>query len=295
MANEMDRVVPLDELDDYKVASGDPDVRGWEVYASDGRKIGEVDNLLIDTGAMKVRYLDVDLDEELIGSKDDRHILIPIGYAQLNEDDDRIRVDALNSNDIAAMPEYRHESITREYETDLRNRYDTASTASAGATGAAAAAGTAETRSDSDFYTGSQYDENRFYGARRGREGEERMTVSEEQLAVGRREHKAGEVELHKEVETRHVRENVPTRHEEVTVERRPVTGGMDAQARIGEDEVRIPVHEEELVVDKRVVPKEEIVVKKREVVENETVEADLRRERADVRREGDVNVRDER
>ncbi len=121
------------------------------------------------------------------------------------------------------------------------------------------------------------------------------MTLSEEQLAVGRRDHKAGEVEVHKEVETRHVRESVPVMHEEVTVERRPIQDGMHGKARIEEDEVRMPIHEEELVVDKRVVPTEEIVVKKREVVENETVEADLRRERADISKDGDVNLRDDR
>ena len=55
-------MVPLDQLDDFRVASGDPDVRGWEVVGSDGGKIGEVDELLVDTRAMKVRYLDVDLD-----------------------------------------------------------------------------------------------------------------------------------------------------------------------------------------------------------------------------------------
>jgi uncharacterized protein (TIGR02271 family) len=281
MANEMDRVVPLDELDNFKVAEGDPDVRGWEVRSADGRKIGEVDNLLVDTGAMKVRYLDVDLDDEIAGDERDRHILVPIGYARLNEDDDIVRVDQLQSGDIAGIPTYSHQPLTREYEADLRRRFDTSYTA--------------DQNTESSFYEGRDFDQDRFYGSRRREGEEERMTLSEEQLAIGRREHQAGEVEVHKEVETRHVRENVPVTHEEVTVERRPVQEGMSAQARIEEDEVRIPVHEEELVVDKRVVPKEELVVRKRQVVENETVEADLRREHAEVRREGDVDVRDDR
>lgn len=281
MANEMDRVVALDELDDFKVADGDPDVRGWEVIASDGRKIGEVDNLLIDTGAMKVRYLDVDIDDELLADNQDRHILIPIGYARLDEDDDRITVDQLRSTEVTSIPAYTHEPLTREYENELRTRFDTGYTTSQEA--------------DNDFYASEGYDQDRFYGSRRGGSDEERMTLSEEQLAIGRREQRAGEVDVHKSVETRHVEETVPTRHEEVTVERRPVTEGMNAQSRIEEDEIRIPVNEEELVVDKRVVPKEELVVRKREVVENETVEADLRREHAEVRREGNVDVRDDR
>lgn len=120
-------------------------------------------------------------------------------------------------------------------------------------------------------------------------EEKRRMTLSEEELAVGTREVRAGEVELEKEVETRHVRENVPTRHEEVVVERRPIEPGMRAEARIGEEEIRVPLTEEEVVASKRVVPKEEIVASKREVVENQTVEADLRREHAEVHEEGAV------
>ncbi|CAN5638392.1 DUF2382 domain-containing protein [soil metagenome] len=289
MANEMDRVVPLDELDDFKVASGDPDVRGWDVVASDGRKIGSVDNLLIDTGAMKVRYLDVDLDDEVVGSDDDRHILIPIGYARLNEDDDRIRVDSLNSTDISGLPAYKHEPLTREYETSLRERF------SGGTTTGTTATNTGISRDNAEFYANEGYDDNQFYGSRRGGSNEERMTLSEEQLAVGKRQHQAGEVEVRKEVETRHVSENVPTMHEEVTVERRPVQDGMNAKARIEEDEVRIPINEEELIVDKRVVPKEELVVKKHEVVENQTVEADLRREHGEVRRDGELDTKTDR
>lgn len=280
MANT-DRIIPLDQLDDFTVAEGDPDVRGWEVLASDGRKIGEVDELLVDPSAMKVRYLEVDIDDDLIAADDDRHVLIPIGYARLHEDDDQVFVDGLKSTDLATLPPYRQEALTREYETDLRKRFDSSYKA--------------ETTPDTDFYAHESYDQERFFGSRRGTAEEERMTLSEEQLAIGKREQSAGAVEVDKDVETRHVRENVPVRHEEVVVERRPAEPGMSAKARIQEDEVRIPVTEEELVVEKRAVPKEELVVRKQEVVDNETVEADLRREKAEVHREGDVNVRGDR
>ena len=93
---------------------------------------------------------------------------------------------------------------------------------------------------------------------------------------------------MHKTVETQHVHENVQVRHEEVDVERRPIS---DPLARPGadhrtEDEIRIPLHAEEVVVEKRVVPTEELVVRKREVVENEGVDTTLRREHAEVERE---------
>jgi uncharacterized protein (TIGR02271 family) len=284
MDNRTDRIVPLDELDDFQVAEGDPDVRGWDVLSADGQKIGEVDNLLVDTAAMKVRYLDVDLDDDVLERGADRHILIPIGYARLDEEDDQVFVDSLSRANLSAIPEYRHEPLTQEYETDLRRHFH-GDFAEPGPAGAA-----------QDVYSHDIYNEDRFYGSRRGRGDEQRMTRSEEQLDVGKHERVTGEVKLDKSVETEHVREQVPLRHEEVVVERRPADQDMAARGRIGDsEEVRIPVHEEELVVDKRVVPKEEIVVRKQERVETETVEDDLRRERVDVHREGDVDVREDR
>lgn len=116
-----------------------------------------------------------------------------------------------------------------------------------------------------------------------------RLVLSEEELAIGKREVRAGEVDVTKRVDTEHVRERVPLRHEEVQVERRPITDGYAAGgSTIGADEeIRIPLRAEEAVVEKRVVPTEELVVKKRTVVENEIVEADLRHETAEVEREG--------
>ena len=179
MNDDLDRVVPLDQLDDYKVAEGDPDVRGWEVVASDGRKIGEVDQLLVDTAAMKVRYLDVDVDNDLVaGATDasDRHVLIPIGYARLDEASDRVIVDQLASSDVVGLPEYTHGPITRDFETSVRSRFDAGYTAG-GTTAAAGAAGLASTGAadttrdtDNDFYSHDLYDDNRFYGTRRGME-----------------------------------------------------------------------------------------------------------------------------
>lgn len=155
MADELDRVVPLDELNDFKVAEGDPDVRGWDVMSADGRKIGEVENLLVDTAAMKVRYLEVDVDREMLEASGERHILVPIGYARLDENADQVRVEALNSTDVRALPEYRREGLTREYETTVRQRFD---------------AGFAPTSAETDLYGGTGYDPAGFYASRRGRQ-----------------------------------------------------------------------------------------------------------------------------
>jgi len=120
---------------------------------------------------------------------------------------------------------------------------------------------------------------------------EERITLSEEQLAVGKRERVAGEVGVEKRVETEHVRESVPVMRDEVTVERRPLSGtdALHAEGAFQEEHISVPLHKEEVVAEKRAVGAEEIVVRKQQVQDHETVEADLRRERAEVHQTGDV------
>jgi uncharacterized protein (TIGR02271 family) len=139
--------------------------------------------------------------------------------------------------------------------------------------------------SSSDARRSGEWSDVRHYARDAYDRGRQRMTLSEEQLAIGKRQVKAGEVELRKTVETEHVSETVPLMREEITIERRPISADAAASANIeiGEDEIRIPVMEEQAVVEKRTVATEEVVVNKRSVTEQETVEADLRRERLDV------------
>ncbi|HKH91172.1 MAG TPA: YsnF/AvaK domain-containing protein, partial [Gemmatimonadaceae bacterium] len=114
---------------------------------------------------------------------------------------------------------------------------------------------------------------------------ERRLTLAEEQLAVGKRTVQEGEVALRKHVDTRHVEEQVELVREEVTVERRPLSADP-ANANIsdiGEEEIRVPVMREEAVVEKRTVPIEEVVVRKEAVADTQKVAADLRKETLDV------------
>jgi uncharacterized protein (TIGR02271 family) len=250
--NDLDRVMPLNRLHGYAVADDDPDIRGWEVISADRIRIGEVDQLLVDTEAMKVRYLDVDLDERMVAAGD-RHALIPVGYARLEEDRSRVFVDNLVSTQVATLPAYAHGRVARDMDTDFTRRFGAPP-------------------------------------ATNHRAGRARIVRSEEELAVGNRRMEVGEVQVHKTVETEHVRRPVQLAHEEATVERRPITDPATAATpRIEGDEIRVPLMAEEAVVEKRVVPKEELIVRKHEVEEREVVEADLRRERIDVDRQGDA------
>jgi uncharacterized protein (TIGR02271 family) len=115
-----------------------------------------------------------------------------------------------------------------------------------------------------------------------GKESEAaRLRLHEEQLSVSKREVGAGTVDIHKRVQEEHVQQTIPLRHEEVTVERRPLTGPAEPGAHIAaQDEVvRVPLYREEIITEKRIVPTEEVVVRKKEVMDQQTVGANLRSE----------------
>jgi hypothetical protein len=82
----------LDELtgSDYEIVDGQPDIRGWDVKTEQGKKIGEIDELLFDPEARKVRYLVVNLQGLEIDVKYSDTVLIPIGVAKLYSRDEDI-------------------------------------------------------------------------------------------------------------------------------------------------------------------------------------------------------------
>jgi uncharacterized protein (TIGR02271 family) len=124
-------------------------------------------------------------------------------------------------------------------------------------------------------------------------EDEIRVQRSEEELVAGTREREAGSVKVRKRVRTDRERLSVPKKREEVSVERVPVEedrreaegrGGALESGIVEEDgEIRIPIVEEEIVVEKRPVVKEEIQLRKNVVEEEEVVEEDVRKEEVDV------------
>ena len=113
-------------------------------------------------------------------------------------------------------------------------------------------------------------------------EDELRVQRSEEELLAGTREREAGSVKVRKRVRNYRERVEVPTKHEEVSVERVPVEGEA-TEAQIGAEEVTVPVVEDEVVVQKKPVVKEEIRVRKDVVHERQIVEEDVRREEVDI------------
>ena len=109
------------------------------------------------------------------------------------------------------------------------------------------------------------------------------MTRSEEELRVGKAQREAGRARLRKYVVTDEVQQTVPVKREELRVEREPVTEANIDEATegpaISEAEHEVPLHEEEVVTEKRAVPKERVRLGKDTVTDEEQVSEEVRKE----------------
>ena len=157
------RIAPLGEVDDFEVAEGYPDVRGWRVNAADGTEIGKVHDLLVDLDAMRTRYLDVRLTSEVAAAPEDRDVLVPIGAASVEHDHDVVRI-PLTAERVGLLPPYLRGPITREQEYEVRRHFTFGRAAAEGfAAGEAASA----VRESHDFYDDEAYDDRRFFTSRK--------------------------------------------------------------------------------------------------------------------------------
>jgi uncharacterized protein (TIGR02271 family) len=112
--------------------------------------------------------------------------------------------------------------------------------------------------------------------------GEGRLQLSEEELEARKRVHEAGEVRVRKEVVTEHRQIDVPVTKEEVHVERVPASASSEPRGEaFREEEIRVPVREEEVEVTKRPRVREEVRVSKTARQEERRVEGEVRREEA--------------
>jgi uncharacterized protein (TIGR02271 family) len=270
---------------------------GYTVVDTSGSKIGKVDDLFLDESDQP-EYFGVKMG--FLGTSS---TLIPADITTINNEQGFIEVSQTKSTvqDGPAFDDDRE--ITPEYENEVRSYYglgpiessgfygdseETNGHSGAGTTDSTTAGTVGSGMSMGDTETGEfrEHDRNQEGLSQPGSdledEDELRVQRSEEELRAGTREREAGAMKVRKRVRTDREQIEVPTKHEEVTVERVPVEGEA-TEAQIGEDEVTVPVTEEEVVVDKRAVAKEEIRLRKDVVEDTEVVEEDVRREEIDV------------
>ncbi|MFG1954257.1 YsnF/AvaK domain-containing protein [Micromonospora sp. NPDC048830] len=112
-------------------------------------------------------------------------------------------------------------------------------------------------------------------------QGHEDLIRSEERLRVGTESQPAGKAVLRKHVVTENVHTTVPVEHDEVYVEREPITAENAGQVRadMGESQQEMPLRAERPVVAKDRVPVERVHLAKNEVVEDQPIDDQVRHE----------------
>jgi uncharacterized protein (TIGR02271 family) len=266
---------------------------GYEVYDQSGSKIGRVDDLFVGEGDQP-EYIGVKMGFLGMSST-----LIPWELVTPDESSGSLMV-ATDKDTAKNGPAFDDDrEITPEFESQVYSYYGLQSASGsessgsygsyyseesteAGTVGPGMSMGDTET---GEFREHAITDEgvNQSRGDDLEDEDELRVQRTEEELRAGTREREAGALNVRKRVRTDRESIEVPTRHEEVTVERVPVDDGTASEAQIGEDEVSVPLTEEEVVVEKRPVAKEEVRIRKDVVEDTEVVEEDVRREEIDV------------
>ena len=264
---------------------------GYTVYDHDYEKIGKVDDLFVDENDSP-EYIGVKM-----GFLGTRSTLIPFELSRVNDERQVIEI-SKNKETVKNGPTFDDDrEITPEFESEVYSYYgleyingtDSRSAYGSyyfdeGTVGPGMTMGDTET---GEFRQHAAYDEgvNQSRGDDLEDEDELRVQRIEEELAAGTREREAGQLKVRKRVRTDREHIEVPTRHEEVSVERVPVEGEA-SEAEIGEEEVVLPLTEEEVVVGKRPVVKEEVRIRKDVVEDTEVVEEDVRREEIEVEEE---------
>jgi photosynthetic reaction center H subunit len=240
------RIAPLGALDDFQVAEGYPDVRGWRVFSSDGQEVGKVHELLIDVDNLRTRYLDVRLAQTIAATPGDRDVLVPIGTAHIVDDENVVRV-PLSAERIGLLPVYDHGHLSRVHEVEVRRHF------SLGEAAAAAATGAVTDTAGRTFYDDAGYDDRKFFGQRN-------VPLTDDELAARRAAERpvtdrpvadrpvADRPLTDRELADREFAPRDPRDADRALVDRVV----MDRDIRTREGEVRVPVERDESVVLKR-------------------------------------------
>jgi uncharacterized protein (TIGR02271 family) len=286
------------------------DLQGRTVYGSDGSKIGKIADLYDDDSGGAPIFATVHTG--LFGNKT---TFVPMTQAQLQGDDVAV---PYTKDVVKGAPSIEADSeISSQEEQEIFSYYGLGSGGStggqhagqtsgtsggeaagaAGTAGAAGAAGTAAgTATDRD---GDGVPDRQERGNQHGTVGhdtsgpttDDAMTRSEEQIRVGTQQVEAGRARLRKYVVTENVTQTVPVSHEEVRIEREPITEANAPSAHdgpsISEEEHEVVLHAEQPVVQKEAVPVERVRLNTETVTEQQQVSEEVRKEQIDT--DGDV------
>jgi uncharacterized protein (TIGR02271 family) len=276
------------------------DIIGSTAIDADGDKVGKVGQIYLNDATSDPEWVTVSTG--LFGTKES---FAPLYGAQPGDGELRLAVtkqlikDAPNIDTDGHLDGSEIDTLYQHYSGHL-NRTSTPGTGDSTST-----TGTTDTTRTGGGYTdqGTEYADRGAAGTDRtaaGTEGrdtsgpttDDAMTRSEERLNVGKETVEAGRARLRKYVVTENVTRTVPVSHEEVRVEREPITdanrdSALDGPA-ITEEEHEVSLNAERPVVDKEAVPVERVRLGTETVTDEAQINEDVRKEQIE---EPDVNT----
>jgi uncharacterized protein (TIGR02271 family) len=257
---------------------------GTNAVDSDGSKLGKIGQVYLDDQTGRPEWATVSTG--LFGTQES---FVPLAQAEIAGDSLRVPYDKARVKD-APRVEAEQGHLSPEEEAELY-RYYGVTTGDAGQT---TRTETTDTTAGTDTNAGTvgtvgTTDTNRHGTVGHDTSGpttDDAMTRSEEQLRVGTQQVEAGKARLRKYVVEEQVTQTVPVSHEEVRIEREPITDAnvgdaLDGPA-ISEEEHEVVLHAERPVVAKEAVPVERVRLDVDTVVEQETVTDTVRKEQID-------------
>lgn len=248
---------------------------GGQVVGTDGDKIGKVSQIFLDDNTGEPAWLTVKtgmfggaesfvpLDQATVTGED---IVVP--YAK-----DQVK-DAPRVEDSDGHLEPSEEEELYAYYGVGNSGLDT----------------TGENDDISQSTSGASYEQGAGHDTS-GPDTDSAMTRSEERLDVGTTTETVGTARLRKFIVTENVTKTVPVSHEEVRIEREPITDANRGESMAGgdltEEDHEVELKGERLVVDKETVPVERVQLGTETVTEEHTVDEAVRKEQIEA--EGDT------
>lgn len=239
---------------------------GRQAYDAQGQKVGKIGQVYLDERTGNPSWATVNTG--LFGTKES---FVPLDDADVKDGDIALGV---TKETVKQSPHVGQtaEHLTGREEDELRRHYHGGTHAS-GETGTASAG------------TGSAGTHDATSGDRgRDRADDGSMTRHEERLRVDTEAEETGTVRLRKYVVTEEQNVTVPVSHEEVRLEREPISeGDRTGGATIGEDTQEVTLHAERPVVNKTTEAVETVRMDTRTVTEDQTVSDRVRKEQIEV------------
>ncbi|GAB3359062.1 DUF2382 domain-containing protein [Modestobacter lapidis] len=241
---------------------------GTNAVDNDGSKLGKIGQVYLDDETGRPEWATVSTG--MFGTSE---TFVPLAQAEITDDTLRVPYDKARVKDAPRI-DADQGHLSPQEESELYRYYGVAT----GDTGGFAER-TDSTTTDTNARGTVGHDTS-------GPTTDDAMTRSEEQLRVGTEQVAAGKARLRKYVVTEDVTTTVPVSHEEVRIEREPITDATAGDAldgpAISEEEHEVVLHAERPVVAKEAVPVERVRLDVDTVTEQETVTDEVRKEQID-------------